>query len=223
MARLRRWLDTPFAIQLRSVLAMIEVRIEALRDAIIDRWYGFDFGGLIKADALVSTHIAALQQVTAYEAVTGLQLRIIVSEALRTGIGFSHFVDIGAGKGRACLYVAREFRFPAVVGVEMSSPLVDIARANAAKARTANVQFVIADATQYDLPAGDNLVFLFNPFEDAAMDGFLTHNLDHFRTTKSVIAYANDRHRAVLHRFGFETLYRNQVLKLSLFRMPKPA
>jgi SAM-dependent methyltransferase len=194
--------------------------MEALRDAMIDRWYDFDFGGLIKAASLVSPHASALEQVTVYEAVPGLQLRIIISEALRTGISFGHFVDIGAGKGRACIYAAREFNFPAIVGVELSPPLIDIARGNARKARATNVQFVIADATQYDLPAGDNLIFLFNPFEDAALDAFLAHNFAHFRTNRSVIAYINDRHRASLHKFGFETLYRDQVLKLSVYRMP---
>ncbi len=220
MAWLQRWLNKPFAVQARSVLAMLEARIEAARDAVIDRWYGLDFGGLIKADALVSAHSAALEQVTAYEAVTGLQLRIIISEALRAQIDFSHFVDIGAGKGKACLYAAREFNFPQIIGVELSPPLVDIARANATKAKLTNVEFLVADATTYDLPAGDTLVFLFNPFEDAAMEAFIAHNLAHFRTHRSLIAYANDRHRRSITKFGFETLYRDQVLKLSVYRMP---
>jgi SAM-dependent methyltransferase len=195
--------------------------MEALRDAMIDRWYDFDFGGLIKADAVVSAHASAMAQVTSYQAVTGLHLRLVISEALRTGINFSHFVDIGAGKGRACLYAAREFNFPAVMGVDLSPPLVDIARANAAKARATDVQFLVADATLYDLPAGDNLVFLYNPFKDVALDAFLARNLAHFRNNRSVIAYVNDRYRASLIEFGFETLYRDQVLKLSVYRMPQ--
>lgn len=199
---------------------MIEARIEAARDAMIDRWYRFDFGGLIKADALVSAHSTALEQVTAYEAVPGLQFRIIISEALRSGISFSHFVDIGAGKGKACIYAAREFVFPAIIGVELSPPLVGIARTNAKKAGVDRIQFVVADATVYDLPTGDNLIFLFNPFEDAAMEAFIAHNLAHFRTHRSLIAYANDRHRRSITKFGFEMLYRDQVLKLSIYRMP---
>ena len=217
---MRRWLAKPFSVQMRSVLAMIESRGEAARDALIDRWYRFDFGGLIKADALVSDHSTALEQVTAYEAVPGRQLRIIISEALRSTTSFSHFVDIGAGKGKACIYAAREFSFPTVIGVELSPPLVEIARANANKAKLDRVQFVVADATKYDLPAGDTLVFLFNPFEDAAMEAFIAHNLPHFRAHRSLIAYANDRHRRSITKFGFETLYRDQVLKLSVYRMP---
>jgi len=84
------------------------------------------------------------------------------------------------------------------------------------------VAFVIADATTYDLPVGDALVFLSNPFEDAAMEAFIAHNLDHFRTHRSVIAYANDRHRRSITKFGFETVYRDQTLKLSIYRMPDP-
>ena len=80
----------------------------------------------------------------------------------------------------------------------------------------------MADATSYDLPDGPTLVFLFNPFEDAAMESFIAHNLHHFRAHKSLIAYVNDRHRRSITKFGFETLYRDQALKLSVYRMAEP-
>jgi len=220
VSRWQRWLAKPFIVQVRTILAMIETRIEGGRDALIDAWYRFDFGGTIPADALVSDHKAALLQSTAYGPVTGRLLRIMISEAQRNAIDFKYFVDIGAGKGKACIYAAREFSFPTVLGVEFSPPLVAIAQANALKAGTLHATFVVADGTTYDLPAADTLVFLYNPFEEVAMEAFIVHNLDHFRAHRSLIAYGNDRHRRLFVKFGFETVYRDQILKLSIYRLP---
>ena len=61
---------------------------------------------------------------------------------------------------------------------------------------------------------------MFNPFDDVILERFVRHNLDHFRQHRSVIAYANDVQRMTLVRFGFETIYRNQERKISLYRLP---
>jgi SAM-dependent methyltransferase len=80
------------------------------------------------------------------------------------------FVDIGCGKGRPLL-VATEFPFKDIVGVELSPALTEIARQNAEKIaklfplRTP-VRVVCGDAAAYPLPAGDVILFLYNPFEE---------------------------------------------------------
>jgi SAM-dependent methyltransferase len=78
------------------------------------------------------------------------------------------FVDIGCGKGRP-LVVASEFPFRKLIGVEISSRLADVARANAAviarryPSRTA-IEVQIGDATRV-LPPTDNVVyFMYHPF-----------------------------------------------------------
>ena len=81
------------------------------------------------------------------------------------------FVDLGCGKGRP-LFIATEFPFREVIGVELSPPLTAIAIRNAQimsaryPERTA-VSVVLGDATAFELPAGDVVLFLYNPFGES--------------------------------------------------------
>jgi SAM-dependent methyltransferase len=81
------------------------------------------------------------------------------------------FVALGCGKGRPLL-VATEFPFKEIVGVELSSAFVQIARTNAE--RIANyhsgrtrVRIEVGDATEYPIPTGDVVLFMYNPFDEA--------------------------------------------------------
>ena len=65
--------------------------------------------------------------------------------------------------------VASEFPFKEVIGVEWSSALVDLARRNLAIFRhrhpnCAPSRFENADAALFPFPAGDLVIFLYNPF-----------------------------------------------------------
>ncbi|HVT07183.1 MAG TPA: class I SAM-dependent methyltransferase [Polyangia bacterium] len=83
-------------------------------------------------------------------------------------VGASTFVDLGCGKGRALL-VAAERPFRAVVGVELAADLARVARANAAIMAARHperppVRVETADAATYELPAGNVVLFLYDPF-----------------------------------------------------------
>ncbi len=73
------------------------------------------------------------------------------------------FLDYGSGKGRI-VTVAATHPFKQVIGVEMLSDLNETARANIARAtkrlKCSDVEFIQADATQYELPADVTVVFL---------------------------------------------------------------
>jgi hypothetical protein len=58
-------------------------------------------------------------------------------------------------------------------------------------------------------------VFLFNPFDAIALSHFISGNLDHFRKTGSIIAYAFDVERGVLADHGFYALWRDAETRLS--------
>jgi SAM-dependent methyltransferase len=78
------------------------------------------------------------------------------------------FIDLGCGKGRPLL-VASEFSFRALIGVELSSALVEAARANAAVLRQkfpkrVPIRVDVGDASVYPFPVGNFVVFLYNPF-----------------------------------------------------------
>lgn len=78
------------------------------------------------------------------------------------------FVDLGCGKGRP-LFVASEFPFASIIGVELSPRLAEIAQRNASiiakcyPQRTA-VTVVNADASAFAFPPGNLVIFLYHPF-----------------------------------------------------------
>jgi len=79
-----------------------------------------------------------------------------------------HFLDIGCGKGRP-LFVATEFGFRAITGVELSPTLAWIARRNAtafarAHRQQTRIDIITGDALAYKLPGGNLVVFLYNTF-----------------------------------------------------------
>jgi SAM-dependent methyltransferase len=105
-----------------------------------------------------------------YEPVSGLSLK-----ALLGGLGIDtqtfSFIDLGSGKGRA-LTVAALFPFREVIGVELSPALHAIAEnrcdamARSGLARCGGLRSVNMDAESFTPPAGDCVIFMFNPFHD---------------------------------------------------------
>jgi SAM-dependent methyltransferase len=77
------------------------------------------------------------------------------------------YVDLGSGKGRTLL-IASEYPFRRVVGVEFSLELHTIATENIrrylTKRKCENVSSFNIDATTYDFPPDNMVIFLYNPF-----------------------------------------------------------
>jgi len=89
------------------------------------------------------------------------------------------FVDVGAGMGRVVLLAARR-PFRAVIGIEVSPALVEIARENLERSRDParvahDVRVVRADAAAYRFPRGDLVVYLYNPFTATVLDALLVN------------------------------------------------
>jgi SAM-dependent methyltransferase len=86
------------------------------------------------------------------------------------------FIDFGSGMGRV-VFVAAQFPFRKVVGVEFSDELHRIAERNLAKLsgtlNAAAVELICQDAQGYIFPAGNFVVYLFNPFRDTVMQTVL--------------------------------------------------
>src|SRR6266508_5704419 len=71
----------------------------------------------------------------------------------RAGRGTNQVVlDVGCGSGATTLAAAASAE--RVVGVDLSQPLVELARRRARAAKIANAEFVIADAQTHDFAAG---------------------------------------------------------------------
>jgi SAM-dependent methyltransferase len=78
------------------------------------------------------------------------------------------FIDIGSGKGRT-LFVAAEYPFQKIIGVEFAEELHNIALRNARNFRSRtqkcrDIECVLMDASQYAFPPVPTVFFMFNPF-----------------------------------------------------------
>jgi len=78
------------------------------------------------------------------------------------------FLDFGSGKGRA-LMLATHYSFAAVIGVEISPQLHEVATANLARYAPPericqNARTLLQDATTFDFPPGPLVVYMNHPF-----------------------------------------------------------
>jgi 16S rRNA G966 N2-methylase RsmD len=202
----------------------IEFHISRISDFLFEKAYRLDFrrsvfGGELFTDNLISEHGKSAPHATFYLTSLPFILKRIIDEAHHTGCKFDNFIDIGSGKGRPCLYAARTGRFNKVIGVEFSDNLVEIARNNAEKCKLdKDITFVNTDASDYVFPSGKNLIYIFNPFNEHILENLIKTNIAYFEREDALIAYHYDEHRSILTNLGFETIYRNQRLALSLYK-----
>lgn len=130
-----------------------------------DRRHGTDTSGFVAATELPA-HEAARAHAVCYAGSQPSVLRVAMAEL--PPVDSCTFLDLGCGKGRALL-VASEFPFRDILGVELSAPLAEIARRNAAliaqrhPQRTA-VRIAVADASTFPFPEGDLVLFMYHPF-----------------------------------------------------------
>jgi precorrin-6B methylase 2 len=187
----------------------------AWEDRLFDWRHNIDTGGVIAVPDLATGDGEADSHATAYQPVWTRNLCALVGQA-RQVANTQVFVDIGAGKGKACFYAAS--RFERVIGVEYSALLVNAAKANLQRAGVANVEFVQADARQYDIPDQPCLVFMFNPFDGQTLAQFIARNRERMKAHAGLLAYANDLHREVLQDAGFACVFRDARRSISLWR-----
>lgn len=115
------------------------------------------------------------------------------------------FIDLGAGMGRALL-LASELPFRKVVGVEIDSSLIPIARRNfetwsATQQALCPVEILEVDARSFTLPRGPLLIFLYNPFGEKIVEEAIRQMLKHEQMVDVLYIYPIfgwlfERHRA---------------------------
>jgi SAM-dependent methyltransferase len=124
------------------------------------------------------------------------------------------FIDVGSGKGRV-LFVAAEYPFRKVIGVEFSNALHDDALANLKRykhsgRRCADIEAVHADARDFEFPDDNLVIYLFNPFGPEVMERMLA-NLErslekHPRHVIVVMLWPD--HSDVVERMAIMRVYR---------------
>ena len=124
------------------------------------------------------------------------------------------FVDLGSGKGRA-LILASEFPFRKIIGVEYSQHYHEVACQNIDVYQRHSqtgppIQLVHGDATAFELPAGNTVVFLFNPFQGSTFSQ-VVRNMEDAVSSHSgnlYVVYAHPVCRRELDAAGrFKILY----------------
>ncbi|HXN51072.1 MAG TPA: class I SAM-dependent methyltransferase [Candidatus Acidoferrum sp.] len=160
------------------------------RDAEFDRSLGVDTKGPV---GLWYLRIESdnVRDAIRYEGVNPLIFRQALREVHDDFEGFT-FVDLGCGKGRALL-LANEFRFSQLIGVEFAPELAAVARSNCHRAAV-QATVLSQDAAQFPFPAGNIVVYLYNPFGPTVLNPVLDHLLES-RHAKCYIVYINPVHR----------------------------
>jgi SAM-dependent methyltransferase len=214
--RLQQWLKKPLPSKWHSVALKLRYLLAWVEDTAFAKTRGLDFSGYISPDDLVTEFPLSQPHSCFYQAVSCRHVRELIREGTRTIGAFENFVDIGSGMGKACFYASTRPFFRQIVGIEFSKPLVLAAEKNKKIFGNDKIFFYHADASSFQLPAGRNFVFLFNPFDEYILAKFIEKNIDSFRKNHSLLAYANDHHRLCLARLGFSVIYRSQSSCCSL-------
>jgi SAM-dependent methyltransferase len=124
------------------------------------------------------------------------------------------FIDMGSGKGRV-LFVAAEYPFRKVMGVEFSKDLHEEAVANLKQynyrgRRCADIEPVLADAREFEFPDDNLVIYLFNPFGEEVMARML-ENLERSlerHPRHAIVVMLWPEHSDVVERMAIMRVYR---------------
>jgi len=118
-------------------------------------------------------------------------------------------VDLGCGKGRV-LFIASEYHFKALRGIEYSEPLCEIARENIQRfqRRTKSrrpFQIIQIDAAQYAIQPDDQIFYMFHPFGAPVLRQIIKNMKASFNQHPRPmwIIYRNPVHSHVIEQSGF--------------------
>lgn len=119
-----------------------------------------------------------------------------------------NFVDIGCGKGRP-VFVAESFGYNNLTGIDLDKELIDAANKNLKtyllKRKESLIEFIHANALEYNYKNTPTVYFLFNPFNEEVLKKVLarissqTHSETWFvyMNPKYKTAFANDKFEIV--------------------------
>jgi SAM-dependent methyltransferase len=130
-----------------------------------DREYGTDTSGLVAREALHGDAESSKNAMFYAGSQPGILRRVFATLPDKPEYTL---VDLGCGKGRP-LFVASEFPFKSIVGVDMSPDMLDVARSNADVVRRnfphrRPITLVLGNASRFVPEAPRVVFFLYHPF-----------------------------------------------------------
>jgi SAM-dependent methyltransferase len=120
------------------------------------------------------------------------------------------FVDLGSGKGRA-LFLASDYPFRAIVGVEFSPVLHKVAQENVRRYRNKDQRcrsfdLHCVDARDFVFPNEPLVLFLYHPFDAAIVTQVARRVRASFleQPREIIVLYSNPVHAAIWQQEGFD-------------------
>lgn len=136
------------------------------KETAFDQRFGVATAGLVAVSEL-GIEGELRQHAVEYSPTPGVGLGVVLDEL---GIDYRQFsfVDFGCGKGRA-LFMAAEFPFAQIIGVEISRTLSaatheNIAQCDSPRLKCRHIDCIQASAADIEFPNTPFVLYLFNPF-----------------------------------------------------------
>ena len=155
---------------------------------------GFDRQHGTDTTRIVQTKDRSGRMVHWYETTSATAIAAAI-DAIGIDASTATFIDLGCGKGKPLLIAAKK-PFRRIIGVDVDPSCLAIAKRNLEICGlSARVELVAADATQFELPPGPLLIYLYNPFPGHVLRIVLQRLATRLATTSDPIAliYMNPR------------------------------
>jgi CelD/BcsL family acetyltransferase involved in cellulose biosynthesis/SAM-dependent methyltransferase len=208
----------------RAPARMLREHLASLKGRWFDWRQRVETGTHVPVSALTDIDERLARHAVHYEATSIPKFERALRILGRTVEGFS-FIDLGSGKGRV-LMLAAQRKFRRVVGVELSPALHAVALANIAafgarNRKAAPIECICADASTHELPAGDLVVFLYNPFDATLLANARDRMLANGSGTprRLAVVYINPVHHSLFERDdSFIRVHRDESLAVYWLR-----
>jgi predicted RNA methylase len=145
-----------------ATLKPLYVSLRTAVTGLLERRAGIETGGIYRPEQLGFSP----EHRVAYVPSGWMYLRRILRK--RDVSSSDVFIDFGSGMGRVVYQAAARYPFARVIGVELSRELNEVARANIERARSRlrcrEVELVVADVLDYDVPDDVTIAYMSNPF-----------------------------------------------------------
>lgn len=194
-----------------------------------DLWYGTSTGTttqthdkdyLVKID---SCNIIHAVESTADKVTRFRRAMAVIREDGLSSTEDATLIDFGCGKGRV-LILAAKYGFNRIIGVELSSSMLDICRQNIAIAKVKNVDLYEIDAVEFSVPCDAEVCvyYFYNPFSKVVLEKVINNIVENYVSKgTSYIVYSNPVHSEVLDVDDFECLFASGAEKIKVYRIKR--
>jgi hypothetical protein len=173
------YLGRVLVLAVGTVFPQVHGRIEHPNDdetQKFDEQFGLDTSQTVRLNEMELDHAASAVQASYYQPSSPAVFRQIAEDLQLEWERFT-FVDCGSGKGLVLL-LASELPFKRIQGIEFAANLHRTAVENIRKfqspaQRCRQIEAVCADATNYSFAPEPTVFYLFNPFGEQVLNGFL--------------------------------------------------